>query len=234
MYMPGKHLCIPDALSRAPLPCLDDTTDLQVPTEAFISNIVSTLPATPNRIEQLRAAQAQDKTLSQVIHCCQEGWPEKKLKGPIKKFWMARNDHSLHDNLLLCGSRIVIPRELRHEILHKLHNGHQGIVKCRLRARESVWWPGISEDINTCIHNCDTCCRDFPIATQPMIPTKLPERPCEKVASDLFELKGTPYIVIVDYFSCYIEILKLTTTTSSSIIVGMKSIFCRYGILMWL
>ena len=152
------------------------------------------------------------------------------MKGPIKKFWMARNDLSLHDNLLLCGSRIVIPRELRHEILHKLHNGQQGIVKCRLSARESVWWPGISEDINTFIHNCDSCCRDFPIATQPMIPTKLPERPCEKVTSDLFELKGTPYIVIVDYFSHYIEILKLTTTASSSMIVGMKSIFCRHGI----
>ena len=61
MYTPGKHLCIPDALSRAPLPCLDDTTDLQVPTEAFISNIMSTLPARPNCIEQLRAAQVQDK-----------------------------------------------------------------------------------------------------------------------------------------------------------------------------
>ena len=35
-YTPGKHLCIPDALSRAPLPCSDDTTDLQASTEAFI------------------------------------------------------------------------------------------------------------------------------------------------------------------------------------------------------
>ena len=174
---------------------------------------MSTLPATPNRIEQLRKAQEQDKTLSQVIHYCKEGWPEKKLKGPIKKFWMGRNELSLHDNLLLRGSRIVIPFELRQEILHKLHNGHQGIVKCRLRAKESVWWPGISDDINTFIHNCDTCCRDFPITTQPLIPTKLPERPWEKVASDLFELKGTPYIIVVDYFSRYIEILKLTTTT---------------------
>ena len=230
VYTPGKHLCIPDALSRAPLSYSDDATDLQVSADAFISNIVSTLPATPNRIEQLRKAQEQDKTLSQVIHYCKEGWPEKKLKAPIKKFWMARNELSLHDNLLLRGSRIVIPFELRPEILHKLHNGHQGIVKCRLRAKESVWWPGISDDINTFIHNCDTCCRDFPITTQPLIPTKLPERPWEKVASDLFELKGTPYIIVVDYLSRYIEILKLTTTTSSSIIVAMKSIFSRHGI----
>ena len=45
------------------------------------------------------------------------------------------------------------------------------------------------------------------------------------------ELKGAPYIIVVDYFSCYIEILKLTTTTtSSSIIVAMKSIFSRHDI----
>ena len=146
---------------------------------------------------------------------------------------MARNELSLHDNLLLCGSRIVIPFELRQEILHKLHNGHQGIVKCCLHAKEFVWWPGISDDINTFIHNCDACCRDFPITTQPLIPTKLPERPWEKIASDLFELKGTPYIV-VDYFSRYIEILKLTTTTSSSIIVAMKAYFPDMVFLMWL
>ena len=42
-----------------------------------------------------------------------------------------------------------------------------------------------------------------------MIPTELPKRPWEKVASDLFKLKGTPYIVVVDHFSHYIEILKL-------------------------
>ena len=60
---------------------------------------------------------------------------------------MARSDLSLHDNFLLQGNRIVIPMELRQEISHKLHNDHQGIVKCHLREKESVWWPGISEDI---------------------------------------------------------------------------------------
>ena len=56
------------------------------------------------------------------------------------------------------------------------------------------------------------------------------ERPWQKVASDLFELNGTPYIIIVDYFSHYIEILKLATTMAFNIIVAMKSIFCRHGI----
>ena len=175
-------------------------------------------------------AQAQDEILSQVILYCKEGWPEKNLKGPVKKFWMTRNELSLHDDLLLRGSRIVIPSDLKQEILQKLHVGHQGIVKCRLRAKASVWWPGISDDINTFIHKCDTCCKDFPNTTQPMIPTKLPERPWEKVASDLFELKGTPYIIVVDYFSRYVEVLKLTTTTSASIITALKTTFSRHSI----
>ena len=76
VYTPGAHLCIPDALSRAPLSCSDDTTGLQVSAEAFISNVVSTLPATQNHIEWLRKAQEQDKTLTQVIHYCVGGGKE--------------------------------------------------------------------------------------------------------------------------------------------------------------
>ena len=143
---------------------------------------------------------------------------------------MTRNELSLHDDLLLRGNRVVIPTTLRQEILHKLNEGHQGIVKCRLHAKDSVRWPGISDDINTFIHNYDTCCRDFLITTEPMMPTKLPQRPREKIASDLFEFKGKTYIIVVDYFSRYIEILKLSTTSSASIITALKSIFSRQGI----
>ena len=140
---------------------------------------------------------------------------------------MTRNKLSLHDDLLPSGSRIVVPSDLKQEILHKLHEGHQSIVKCCLHVIESVWWPGISDYINTFIHNCDTCCKDFPITTQPLIPTKLP---WEKVASDLFELKGISYIIVVDCFCQYVEILKLGTTTSASIITALKTTPSRHGI----
>ena len=65
-----------------------------------------------------------------VCFYCKEGWPEKKIKRSNKE--MARNDLSLHDNLLLCGNRIVIPMELRQKILHKLHNGQQHYVQKNL------------------------------------------------------------------------------------------------------
>ena len=62
------------------------------------------------------------------------------------------------------------------------------------------------------------------------MPTKLPQRPWEKIASDLFEFKGKTYIIVVDYFSRYIEILKLSTTSSASIITALKTMFSRQGI----
>ena len=66
--------------------------------------------------------------------------------------------------------------------------------------------------------------------TEPLIPTELPRRPWQKLGSDLFEYKGATYILVVDYFSCYVEILKLSSTTSTSIIVALKTIFSRHGI----
>jgi len=50
------------------------------------------------------------------------------------------------------------------------------------------------------------------------------------VGTDLFELKGKHYLLVVDYFSRYPEIIKITSTTSASTIVALKAIFSRHGI----
>ena len=44
--------------------------------------------------------------------------------------------------------------------------------------------------------------------------TKLPEYPWQVLATDLFELKGDHYLLISDYFSRYLEVVRLATTTS--------------------
>jgi len=50
------------------------------------------------------------------------------------------------------------------------------------------------------------------------------------VGSDLFMLKGDTYLFVVDYFSRYPEVVKLTTTVSASVIAALKTIFARHGI----
>ena len=51
-----------------------------------------------------------------------------------------------------------------------------------------------------------------------------------KIGSDLFDLEGVTYLLVVDYFSRYPEVIRLNTTTSQAIISALKSIFSRYGI----
>ena len=61
----------------------------------------------------------------------------------------------------------------------------------------------------------------------PLLQSPLPKHPWEKVASDIFEFKGTSYLLVVDYFSRFIEVQKLTST---AVVTALKAIFSRYGV----
>ncbi|GFR59564.1 Pol polyprotein [Elysia marginata] len=54
--------------------------------------------------------------------------------------------------------------------------------------------------------------------------------PFQKVGMDLFEWKGQQYLLIVDYFSGWIELALLKRTSLHSTIEHRKSIFSRYSI----
>ena len=53
----------------------------------------------------------------------------------------------MENRLVTKGARLVIPSTLRSKVLEQIHEGHLGIEKCMLKARDSVFWPGISNDI---------------------------------------------------------------------------------------
>ena len=54
--------------------------------------------------------------------------------------------------------------------------------------------------------------------------------PWERIGADLFELDKAAYLIVIDYFSRYPEVVKLTSTTSKSVIAALKSMFSRHGI----
>ena len=116
------------------------------------------------------------------------------------------------------------------DILSKIHGAHQGITKCRDRANNSVYWPGLSKDIEDMVRKCDTCSIIQNDHAEPMIYTPLPGRPWEKLGTDMFYWKGQNYLLVIDYYSRYIEIAKLTSTTSSDVISHLKSIMSRHGV----
>lgn len=65
---------------------------------------------------------------------------------------------------------------------------------------------------------------------EPLLPSSLPDRPWERLATDLFELNGKTYLAIVDYYSRWLEVKLLNKTTSSEIINNVKSVFAAHGI----
>ena len=58
----------------------------------------------------------------------------------------------------------------------------------------------------------------------------IPDYPWQVVGTDLFELDAKHYLLIVDYFSRYPEIIKMSSTTSVSTIAALKNVFSRHGI----
>ena len=142
-----------------------------------------------------------------------------------------REDLTVQEGLLLYRTRLVIPVELRRDILSKIHDGHQGIVKCRALAKCSVWWPGLSQQIQSRVENCATCEKERKARPEPLKPSSFPDYPWQKVGMDSFDWCGQQYLLVIDCFSRNIQLAHLQSSASSeTVIAHCKSIFARHGI----
>ena len=120
---------------------------------------------------------------------------------------------------------------MRNEILTKIHAGHQGREKCKQRARQVVFWPGINSDINNVVDNCETCQRhQHNYQKEPLKPYPVPTRSWQVVGTDLCEIKKKDYLVIVDAYSSYPEVIHLSSQSSNAVIKEMKATLARHGI----
>ncbi|KAJ8400072.1 hypothetical protein AAFF_G00401110 [Aldrovandia affinis] len=99
------------------------------------------------------------------------------------------------------------------------------------KAREAVFWPGIAADVKSFVNSCATCnSTQSRQQRETLIPHQLPHIPWSKVGMDLFTLKNTTYLIMVDYYSDYWEIDELADYTSATVIDCCKTQFSRHGI----
>ncbi|XP_037515258.1 uncharacterized protein K02A2.6-like [Rhipicephalus sanguineus] len=137
----------------------------------------------------------------------------KLMRFQYQRYWKYQADLSVSEGLLLKGSRILVTSALQRHMLELLHDRHQGINRCKALAQESVWWPGINNQIETFVCNCHTCAETRVQHSEPMLPSSTPCRPWEAVGIDLFHLNGQDIVLLVDYRSCFPEIISLRSTT---------------------
>ena len=149
----------------------------------------------------------------------------------IRPYWNYRDEITVIDGIVFKSRKIIIPKALRSEMLGRVHTGHMGVQKCKERARDVLFWPGMCKEIENMVKQCTTC-QEYRTAQQkePLLPHDIPERPWQMVATDLFVWNNVNYVLVVDYYSNYFEIAQLANTKSSTVIQHIKSIFARHGI----
>lgn len=173
-HTPGKALLTADTLSLAPVSpntnLKDTDKDLMEDTNIYVDEIMNGLPASSTYMAQLKEQLKEGSVCSDVISFCQRGWPDhNQLTGPVKVYWPERAVLTVHDDLLLKGSRLVIHTAMRNSVLDALHEGHQGMTRCRERARETVRWPGLSSQLNELVRNCKTCIKERANPVEPLL-----------------------------------------------------------------
>ena len=237
-HVPGNELYTADTLSRCPVEqekSGEATTEEELRAEAdcYVNAVLITLPASDKRLDEIRNELKTDDTLRLVMHYVRHGWPEPKSKlyGPVNKYWNERGNLSIHEGLLMRGRQLLIPPNLRSDVLRYFHDGHQGVTKTRQNAASSVWWPGISREIEKLVRNCAMCEKYRRERIEPMRGKEFPERPWSRVAADLFQYETKHYLLIVDYYSRDIEIYTVTrNVTTADTVAKMRNAFSRHVI----
>ena len=138
----------------------------------------------------------------------------------------------MYNDILLRGSRIIIPSVLRNHVLKLAHEGHPGIVSMKQRLRSKVWWPGMDKQVERFVRTCHGCqVVALPNHPPPMKRRHLPDGPWKEIAIDIMgPLPSKHYLfVIVDYFSRFYEVDVLNNIEAKTIIKSLKKIFARFG-----
>ena len=199
-HVPGKDLVIADTLSRAPLDLNNASKSvvnsihmLNEEVELYVNNIQGDWAISDSRLDAIREAIQCDDDLSCAFEYTKTGWPAhlNNVSAGARPYYPVRAHLSVVDGLLIHDNRVVIPGQMRGEILRLLHEGHQGLNKCKERACMSVWWPGISTELKDIVQVCKHCQVNRPAQIkEPRMPSPLPQRPWQKLGTDITTRKS--------------------------------------------
>ena len=201
-YVPGKYMVVADTLSRDVDIQSSDDKDLLREINNYEIQLVSSLPISEYKLGTILLEQDNCEKIKNVKRYTIGGWPE-TFPPNLNQYYISQNELSIINGLLVLNCRIVIPESLKKDVLKRIHDdGHLSLNKCRKRISNSVWWPKISKELADYIKPSSFCqIHRRRNHSEPLRPTKLPERPWQQLGLDIFELKGQKYVIAVDYFS---------------------------------
>ena len=212
-----------DGLSRLPLEGLSNGECLS---DVSIFNVaqISVLPVS---VVQVCKATRSDPVLSKA----KSGWP---MKPPdlVKPYFSCRDELSIEEGCILWGVHVIVPKKLQSEVLTMLHEGHVGIMKMKMLARSYVWWPGLDKAIEQLVKSCKSCQEVQKVPeSAPLHPWIWPSKPWVRLHLDFAgPFLGKSYLIAVDAYSKWPEIVEMSSTTAAQTITVLRQIFMTHGI----
>lgn len=221
VYRPGKNN-IADPLSRL---CKVHKTSND---SDYVQRIVEELRPVAVSLSEIEEYSRLDEEIQKVKKgIFNNDWDE-----TVRNYKIFENELCFCGDILLRGTKMVIPKQLRERVLTAAHEGHPGIVAMKLRLRTKVWWPRYDKDAEKMVK----CCRGCTLVSAPNPPNplkrrELPSHPWVDIAIDLLGPlpSGDHLLVVIDYYSRYKEIKICRDISSKEMIRLLKEIFSRLG-----
>lgn len=93
-------------------------------------------------------------------------------------------------------------------MLNLLHEPALGSEKTKSRARQVLYWPGVSVDVDEFVASCSLCQKYMNAYTKDCLKShEIPDLPFNKIGIDIAEYGDKIFLIIVDYHSKWPECL---------------------------
>ena len=146
-----------DALSRVSQMLVrkgEEDTDI-----IMVSELTSIVPIPVNDLDHFRAETAKHSVFMKNMECVMQGWPYSRCKfsKEVQPYLIHCMEIAVEDGILLKINGNIFPLWLRTSTISKIHEGHLGIKKSYLKARDAVFWPGMKQEITQLVECCGIC-----------------------------------------------------------------------------
>lgn len=244
-YRPGNQNTNADSLSRNPIKNHDED---QPPKVLAIETAINLWENT-NILNEIKSEQEKDSKLKCIItHLRNNNTPiTSDKRNPyvlINDILYKVKNSNRHYNQREIGNKhlLVIPKSMQQKLLTWAHDhpsvGHGGQQKTLFRLSTRVFWDSMRKDVHKYVESCRSCQQfkynNIPLANP--LQTHVVSEPWHTIGIDIMgpfpttARKKRFLLVLVDYFTRWIEVFPLRRTTSIDIAqILINEVFSRYG-----